>query len=231
MLLRTCCIFKYALSTTALCAAILPLFFLQTGCSDDRSGVTIDGPACMRKSADCAELKDYFDRVAKLQIDMGRYYSAQSSDDAMAADDDDAGAENSLSPEEYSGTNNQETAVDEADIVKSDGTYLYVLNGAGLTIFKSWPADEFSLLSTVSMTEQPLELIVSGDAAYVFAHFYNYDSQETQRDFPGAGYVMTKIMVFDITDRTSPQLAREFYFDGSYLTARLVDGRGVFRCR
>ncbi|MHC4715735.1 MAG: calcium-binding protein, partial [Planctomycetota bacterium] len=56
----------------------------------------------------------------------------------------DTGAIASL---DFSDTNVQEVGVDEADIVKTDGEYLYVLDGDELVILDAWPADELTELS------------------------------------------------------------------------------------
>ena len=41
---------------------------------------------------------------------------------------------------DYSGTNIQELGVDEPDIVKTDGTYLYVISNSKLYIIYAFPA-------------------------------------------------------------------------------------------
>lgn len=40
---------------------------------------------------------------------------------------------------DFSGTNNQEENVDEADILKSDGDYIYTVSGKILSIVKAHP--------------------------------------------------------------------------------------------
>jgi len=50
--------------------------------------------------------------------------------------------EGAVSPVEYSKTNIQVEGVDEPDIVKTDGTYLYVIGGNNVYIIKAYPADE-----------------------------------------------------------------------------------------
>ena len=51
---------------------------------------------------------------------------------------------------DYSGTNNQEQGVDEADFVKTDGYNIYYLNGQILNIFA---VPEFGELSLTSKQE------------------------------------------------------------------------------
>ena len=74
------------------------------------------------------------------------YYGGWMEDGDMVAESGDASANDSASggasdsgPREegvdFSGTNNQEEGVDEADFVKTDGYFIYTLNGNRLEIF------------------------------------------------------------------------------------------------
>ena len=59
---------------------------------------------------------------------------------------------------DYSGTNNQETDVDEGDFVKTDGYYLYVLSGNQLVIMG---VPEFGQLAeNVSILVRPIEAML-----------------------------------------------------------------------
>jgi len=40
---------------------------------------------------------------------------------------------------DFSGTNNQQANVDEADILKTDGEYIYTISGNILSIVKAYP--------------------------------------------------------------------------------------------
>ena len=43
---------------------------------------------------------------------------------------------------DFSGTNNQEKNVDEADLLKTDGTYIYTISGGVLSIIRAYPYNE-----------------------------------------------------------------------------------------
>ena len=49
---------------------------------------------------------------------------------------------------EYSETNNQVAGVDEADFVKNDGTYIYILADGKFNIVKAWRPEESKILSS-----------------------------------------------------------------------------------
>ncbi|QQR91726.1 MAG: beta-propeller domain-containing protein [Myxococcales bacterium] len=64
---------------------------------------------------------------------------------------------------DFSKTNTQERDVDEADIVKTDGHFVYVLSGGFLTVIKSLhDADALSEISRVAIEGSPIEMFVAG---------------------------------------------------------------------
>ena len=83
---------------------------------------------------------------------------------------------------DYSGTNNQETDVDEGDFVKTDGYYLYVLSGNQLVIMG---VPEFGQLAenvSVDLEGRPNQLVLikeadssSAQRSVVFSTISSYD--------------------------------------------------------
>ena len=65
----------------------------------------------------------------------GMVYAAEDGGDGetVASESDDAG-NSRLAGRDFSGTNNQESVADEADFVKTDGYFIYLLNGSNLEI-------------------------------------------------------------------------------------------------
>ena len=136
---------------------------------------------------------------------------------------------------DYSGTNNQEQGVDEGDLVKSDGYHLYALNGNRLHIFGT---PNFGDLNPESVTEiegHPREMLMDAAAnrLVVFSMIEVYSLPDGHPLKQLVGWQgdqwywriseLTKITVFDISDRTNPHLVREVYFEGWYDTARKVN--------
>jgi hypothetical protein len=121
-----------------------------------------------------------------------------------------------------SGTNNQVAGVDEADIVKHDGRYVYfALNGA-LRIASINPP---KLVSVVRLSGQVKELFVEGNRAVVYTATggrggqrctYGYDCQ-----FAGDGS-STTIHVYDVADHAAPKLVRQIGLSGSLMAARRI---------
>ena len=60
------------------------------------------------------------------------------------------GMKTSTAPD-FSQTNIQVEGVDESDIVKTDGKYIYVVSGGGVSIVDAYPAEQAQLLSEIRL--------------------------------------------------------------------------------
>ena len=170
---------------------------------------------------------------------------AESTDDgASAGTDSGSGSREG----EFSETNNQESGVDEADFLKTDGFHIYMLNGQLLLIMGVPEFGNLTMESNLSIEGNPTQMMIEGDRL-VIASSINYwslpaDSDlrnlmtrevTVQVDSDGDGkddipYTYTKVQslvkytVVDITNRSSPTIEKEMYIEGNYHTARMVDG-------
>ena len=59
-----------------------------------------------------------------------------------------------ISASDYSTTNIQVAGVDEADIVKTDGVYIYLASGNRTIIVKAYPPEQAQVLSEIELEEQ-----------------------------------------------------------------------------
>jgi uncharacterized secreted protein with C-terminal beta-propeller domain len=130
--------------------------------------------------------------------------------------------------EEYSTTNTQEVGVDEADFVKNDGNFIYLLAGQEFLIFQAWPAEETSLLSTTALEGKPTKLYVHDDKAVVYCDLQSEDEYYPEHEYYYWDYYYPpkkdlKIFVFDIEQKEQPSLLREISINGSYLNSRRID--------
>jgi hypothetical protein len=138
---------------------------------------------------------------------------------------------------DYSGTNNQETGVDEADLVKTDGYHVYTLNGNRLHIFGVPQFGDLTPESVTKIEGYPQEMLLDKDAnrAVVFS-MVNVGAlpvghplraltgyTEDEQSWYWRANSLSKLTVLDITDRTAPKLVREVYYEGWYQTARKVN--------
>jgi hypothetical protein len=119
---------------------------------------------------------------------------------------------------DYSGTNNQEKGVDEADYIKTDGKYFYVLSNTDLQILAIGEDGALSETSRITFTDRgdflgPFvggSFLITHDRAYVFTQIYNNEPQ-------------TQVDVVDLSaDRKNPTLIKTLYFGGNRSVARLI---------
>ncbi len=59
---------------------------------------------------------------------------------------------------DYSGTNVQVTGVDEADVVKTDGEYIYLARGNEVLILEAYPVDNTELVKRMEFQKKVIEL-------------------------------------------------------------------------
>ncbi len=125
---------------------------------------------------------------------------------------------------EYSGTNTQHADVDEADIVKTDGKYLYVLaqNADRVSILQAAGADT-RVLATITMPqkEKTDEGVVQTDieSMYVVGDRLVLIINRIHRNTGYYGAV-----IYDITNRTAPKMLKTLLQSGAAETTRVVDG-------
>jgi uncharacterized secreted protein with C-terminal beta-propeller domain len=120
-----------------------------------------------------------------------------------------------------SGTNNQVASVDEADIVKTDGRYVYLAANGALRIVEAMNP---KMLSVTMLPGNARELFVEGDRAVVFSSTGNAQKRCTYAYdcvFAGDGSA-TNVIVLDITDRTAPKVIRQIDLSGSLIAARRI---------
>ncbi|MFA5130967.1 MAG: beta-propeller domain-containing protein [Patescibacteria group bacterium] len=132
--------------------------------------------------------------------------------------------ESSLSAEstlDYSTTNNQVAGVDEADIIKTDGTYIYALVRNDLKIIKAEPAGEAAVVTTISFESRPQDIFIDGTNLAVFGSDQQIYTLGVYKSFRRQN-AYTFFKVFDLSDPANPRLVRDLDFEGNYADARLI---------
>jgi len=74
----------------------------------------------------------------------------------------------SSSSVDYSQTNIQVAGVDEADIVKTDGKYIYAVSGSRVSIIDAYPAESAKIVSTLYFNGSVGEIFINGNRLVVF---------------------------------------------------------------
>jgi len=124
----------------------------------------------------------------------------------------------------YSTTNVQVEGVDEADIVKTDGEYIYVMSDKNVTILRAYPATDAEILSTINVNGTLRGIFINGDRLVVFEEKSPYDMYRTFIEMPVVDSCVwrTFIEVYDVSDRTKPTLSRNVSVDGGYFNSRMI---------
>ena len=162
-------------------------------------------------------------------------------DGAEMAMDDSSATSGSTSPTtktrtegtDYSGTNNQEQGVDEADFVKTDGYHIYFLDDGVLNIMDVPEFGQIEFASSTEVEGYPSAMMLDGDNLVVISSVYSWalDSDDPLADRMGWGdawngwrtSTLTKFTVYDVSNSSDPSVSRELYIEGNYMTAREVD--------
>ena len=123
---------------------------------------------------------------------------------------------------DYSKTNIQVEGVDEADIVKSDGEYLYLASNNKVLIIKAYPADDAQVVAEIQLNGTVAGLFVNGDRLVVFESSYQDIVFVRMPSTIFSSESMMHIKVYDIADRSNPVLVRTVSSDGWYFTSRMI---------
>jgi inhibitor of cysteine peptidase len=139
---------------------------------------------------------------------------------------------------DYSKTNTQVSGVDEGDIVKTDGRYIYALHDSRLLIFKADGTATAQVSSTALTGENDRkyasELYISGSRLIAVMSSYDYylcndvamsDTAVARPDIGWPRRSETTVAVYDVSDPAAPKLMSTLGQDGSLLGTRLADGK------
>jgi len=149
----------------------------------------------------------------------------------------ESGEGSSLAPSDldFSTTNIQVAGVDEADIVKTDGEYIYLVSGNRTIIVEAYPPEQAQVLSEIELEGTALGIFINGDRLVVFEQetpyypYYDYDmpalrEESAVREYDIMPYISPRVLikVYDISDKENPRLQRELSADGQYVSSRMI---------
>ena len=133
---------------------------------------------------------------------------------------------------DYSTTNIQVEGVDEADIIKNDGKYIYMVKGDTVRILQAYPVTSMKEVSSIDFADDnftPSEMFIDGDKLVVIGQswtsYYSEGVLKSASIIPSRPWwngSLTKVFIMDITDRSKPKELRHLAFDGNYSTSRRV---------
>ncbi len=139
------------------------------------------------------------------------------------------------SPTDITQTNNQIANVDEGDLVKTDGKYLYQVSGRVLHIVKMWPAEKLEEVAFVTLARSPKRiLLVSSGKLLVVSDYRPPESAVQIESGSSKGKVsipveheLSQMQVFDVSIPAKPTVAKTYIFSGLANEVRLLNDNMV----
>lgn len=135
---------------------------------------------------------------------------------------------------DFSSTNVQVEGVDEADFVKTDGEFIYMVKENKIRVIKAYHPDDMEELDAVEFDDDnfwPTQMYVDGDRLTVIGNsYYSYPYYDRGvpelliEPHPYYGGGRTIVYIFDISDKTNIEVYRKLTFEGDYNQSRKVDG-------
>ena len=133
----------------------------------------------------------------------------------------DAESTKSSSSNDYSTTNIQVENVDEADIIKNDGKYLYSLSDNDVIITNSEDPENISVASKITVSQgTPVDLMLYNNKLVIISDYYistnSYRYNNTNN---------TIVDVYDIQDKTTPKRVKTYTLYEPYYTSRCINNK------
>lgn len=162
------------------------------------------------------ELKTFLETSSQ-NVQWGSYYRDQITFAFEATTD------KSPAPLDYSTTNIQVAGVDEIDVVKTDGEFLYIVSGKSIYIVRAHPWENAGVLSRLDFNEAINGLFVNDDKLVLLTGaFTPYRIGFIVEGDSTSVSASTTIMIYDIADRSTPTLDRNMTVNGSYFNSRMI---------
>ena len=141
---------------------------------------------------------------------------------------------------DFSTTNVQVENVDEADIIKTDGDYIYYVASSKIYIIE---AKELKIIAEIKMQDEiqksvyPYEIFINKDKLIVLAGLYEQEKEQAKTSGEiGVPYDYARVMsqntavamIYDISNKEKPELLRQLGLDGNYVNSRMIGDNVYF---
>lgn len=177
--------------------------------------------------------EELYDTVRELQNQTGSYARGNSvmlleESADMAVMDSGAAVGNAVQKStdamDYSRTNVREADVDEGDVVKTDGDFLYILKSYGsvrIVDIRESRMKEVTEIRPENLNESIEDLYLDGDRLLLVTSGSESSMEEKGTDtYTVNRRTYTTLTVYDIADREHPEVAGSMTQDGYYLQSR-----------
>ena len=207
--------------------------------ADDENGeVTVNG---LRYAKDYREVYEALSKARNWYypyndvIDYAVEESASAKEDTVgvaAVGSSQAAADSGMvAGTDYSLTNLRDSLVDEADIVKTDGNYLYILKDRSELVIVSAAKENAAVISMTELEDpkddssaisgEAMDMYVDGTSLVIVSQ--KYDSSRTSNNgWYSSQYVYTQADTYDISEPSAPVPAGSVWQEGYYKQSRKV---------
>ncbi|WP_141434238.1 beta-propeller domain-containing protein [Bacillus sp. 03113] len=170
------------------------------------------------------KLADYFQKIIKNQGN-----TVHISEDRSTAKMEASNSTEDSSSQQVSETNVQVQGIDEADIIKTNGKNIFQISEQKVKIINPYPANDMKLESVITFEQNfsPMQLFLYNDQLVIIGQSYqeaNTQQIEREIDSKVAMNGQTKVLVYNISNSIQPKKVREIEAEGSYVSARMMDG-------
>ena len=128
---------------------------------------------------------------------------------------------------ERSETYVQVEGVDEADIVKTDGNYIYYTSRLGYDVIiakvSDGKAEDAAVISEEESGVSAENLFLTEDRLILTGQEYEMQPEDDQYNYYSKPMV-TAVCIYDISDPEKPQLIGKYRQSGGYVSSRVTDG-------
>lgn len=225
--------YRYALAAAA-CLGILGIAYIQTNEGNTPRNKIISPIVEKVHKSDKLQMANSYEEIYQLVKGPGQRYGHEIALEEEAKGTPEASVENSKNTESsYSKTNTRTENVDEGDIVKTDGRYLYVVkeegNGIGIVDTEGSKLEQITEITLegefciseiyvensylIILGTESEEIYPAGDAIY-----------RTEYEYAVESVCDTKSIVYDISDKRQPKEIGKCLQSGGYSTSRLNNG-------
>lgn len=178
------------------------------------------------------ELLDYFRDNLRDRVNVGTrdFLFAPAIDVDTATAEAGAGADDGASATSFTQTNIQEAGVDESDVFKTDGEFIYLVRDRSLRIIRANPAAGLGEISRLELDIQANSLYLTGSKLLILGHGLGsggFGGAEILIWPPYYANSTVRVLEVDVADPAAPQLGREIELDGSLVDSRLIEDRLV----
>ncbi|MEK7158809.1 MAG: beta-propeller domain-containing protein, partial [Patescibacteria group bacterium] len=223
--------FKPAYLMGVIAAAIVGALFAQTPPSPLPNPAPVPAPSTqikerLPKFQSCQDLRGKLQQISKSTLGDYRLDSMESS---QAREFSPSTLPN------YSPTNVQVEGVDEGDLVKTDGRFIYTFSDQHLTITAATPPRDAAVISSTDLEGlQPREMFLNGERLIILGERSRpvpqpwSPSRSLRMDWIEPAMLPSQPLaiaeLWDVSDRANPERIRMTAWTGSLITARATKG-------